>query len=72
MPGRRANTAPYEANPADLATALPTSYINPRRYQTHRRRRQPNRCLPYRPDDELPMRLINRPLRDASEPRGCR
>ena len=27
MPGRRANTAPYEANPADLATALPTSTL---------------------------------------------
>ncbi len=27
MPGRRANTAPYEANPADLATELPTSTL---------------------------------------------
>lgn len=27
MPDRRANTAPYEANPADLATALPTSTL---------------------------------------------
>ena len=27
MPGRRANTAPYEAYPADLATELPTSTL---------------------------------------------
>ncbi len=27
MPGRRANTASYEANPADLATELPTSTL---------------------------------------------